>query len=199
MNLPTKIKFSTFQFVAPFFSCWFCTGWTSLFFPLYFIIKIFSCNKSNSFGNNINYHHLNFSKSLLFSYITSKNCFNFPVESLLLRCVLFCLMSVLTNYLYIKALQVLDCTVVTALFATNASFVYLLSWVILKQQFVGNENNDKDHDSISLLLFPSVRYPNRRSDPEHHGHLVVGLHGEQPRHPRLGGAGHCLGRGDGGL
>ena len=31
----------------------------------------------------------------------------------------------------------LDCTVVTALFATNASFVYLLSWVILQEQFVG--------------------------------------------------------------
>ena len=50
---------------------------------------------------------------------------------------MFCLMSVLTNYLYIKALEVLDCTVVTALFATNASFVYLLSWVVLRQQFVG--------------------------------------------------------------
>ena len=33
--------------------------------------------------------------------------------------------------------RVLDCTVVTALFAMNASFVYLLSWVILHQQFVG--------------------------------------------------------------
>jgi drug/metabolite transporter (DMT)-like permease len=31
----------------------------------------------------------------------------------------------------------LDCTVVTALFATNASFLYLLSWVILQEQFSG--------------------------------------------------------------
>ena len=46
-------------------------------------------------------------------------------------------MSVLTNYLYIASLKHLDCTVVTAIFATNASFVYLLSWVILHQQFVG--------------------------------------------------------------
>ena len=50
---------------------------------------------------------------------------------------MFCLLSVLTNYLYIKSLQYLECTVVTALFATNASFVYLLSWVVLRQQFVG--------------------------------------------------------------
>ena len=50
---------------------------------------------------------------------------------------MFCILSVVTNYLYIKALKTLDCTVVTALFATNAPFVYLLSWVVLRQQFVG--------------------------------------------------------------
>ncbi len=33
--------------------------------------------------------------------------------------------------------SILECTVVTALFATNACFVYLLSWVILHEQFVG--------------------------------------------------------------
>ena len=60
---------------------------------------------------------------------------------MLLRCVLFCLLSVLTNYLYIAALEVLDCTVVTALFATNASFVYLLSWVVLRHQFLGRAAN----------------------------------------------------------
>ena len=38
------------------------------------------------------------------------------------------------NLLYTRNL---DCAVVTALFATNASFVYLLSWVILQEQFVG--------------------------------------------------------------
>ena len=31
----------------------------------------------------------------------------------------------------------LDCSVDTALFATNTSFVYILSWVILHEQFVG--------------------------------------------------------------
>ena len=51
--------------------------------------------------------------------------------------MVFCLVSVSTNYLYIKSLETLDCTTVTSLFATNASFVYLLSWVVLRQQFVG--------------------------------------------------------------
>ena len=50
------------QFSAPFFSCWFCTGWTSLFFPIYFVIRILSCNKYSSFNNSINYKQLNFSK-----------------------------------------------------------------------------------------------------------------------------------------
>ena len=31
----------------------------------------------------------------------------------------------------------LDCAVVTALFSTNTSIAYLLSWVILQEQFVG--------------------------------------------------------------
>ena len=68
---------------------------------------------------------------------------------MLLRCVLFCLLSVLTNYLYIAALEVLDCTVVTALFATNASFVYLLSWVVLRHQFLGRAAN-KPSAKLSL-------------------------------------------------
>lgn len=35
------------------------------------------------------------------------------------------------------ALSVLDATDVMSLFATNVSFVYLLSWVVLHDQFVG--------------------------------------------------------------
>ena len=49
-----------FQFSAPFFSCWFCTGWTSLFFPLFILIRLFSCQKQSS--SSINYQHMNFSK-----------------------------------------------------------------------------------------------------------------------------------------
>ena len=40
-------------------------------------------------------------------------------------------------YLMLPVCRVLECTVVTALFATNAGFVYLLSWVVLHNQFVG--------------------------------------------------------------
>lgn len=53
------------------------------------------------------------------------------------RCSLFCLLWVGTNYMYILSLKILLATDVMALFATNVSFVYLLSWVILHEQFVG--------------------------------------------------------------
>ena len=53
------------------------------------------------------------------------------------RCVLFCFLWVGTNWMYMHALSILDATDVMALFATNVSFVYLLSWVILHDQFVG--------------------------------------------------------------
>lgn len=39
--------------------------------------------------------------------------------------------------MYVYALSVLDATDVMAVFATNVSFVYLLSWVVLHDQFVG--------------------------------------------------------------
>jgi hypothetical protein len=39
--------------------------------------------------------------------------------------------------MYILSLKILLATDVMALFATNVSFVYLLSWVILHEQFVG--------------------------------------------------------------
>ena len=44
---------------------------------------------------------------------------------------------VLTNYLYVYSLKILGPTEVVSLFATNVSFIYLLSWVILHEQFVG--------------------------------------------------------------
>ncbi|KAH0818491.1 hypothetical protein GEV33_004301 [Tenebrio molitor] len=53
------------------------------------------------------------------------------------RCSIFCLLWVGTNYMYILSLKILLATDVMALFATNVSFVYLLSWVILHEQFVG--------------------------------------------------------------
>nr|XP_046913788.1 uncharacterized protein LOC124494619 isoform X4 [Dermatophagoides farinae] len=53
------------------------------------------------------------------------------------RCAFFCALCTLANYMLIFSLRILDATVVMALFATSVSLVYLLSWVVLHQQFVG--------------------------------------------------------------
>ena len=95
------------------------------------------------------------------------------------QCLSFCLLSVLTNYLYIASLKVLDCTVVTALFATNASFVYLLSWVILHHQFVGIRVRSMTMRSMFQILLFVIDCGRH---PLHHGHLHPGLHGQdQPQ------------------
>lgn len=49
----------------------------------------------------------------------------------------FCILWILTTYLYAVSLKSLFATDVMALFATNVASVYLLSWVILHEQFVG--------------------------------------------------------------
>ena len=63
---------------------------------------------------------------------------------------------VLTNYLYIYSLRVLGCTEVMALFATNVCFIYLLSWVVLHEQFVGIR--------VSLLAMAFLSVHGKRSE-----------------------------------
>lgn len=72
------------------------------------------------------------------------------------RCLSFCILWLLTTYLYTLSLRVLFATDAMALFATNVACVYLLSWVILHEQFVGvrvstvnGYNNRKSNDRMS--------------------------------------------------
>ncbi|XP_023716818.1 putative thiamine transporter SLC35F3 isoform X2 [Cryptotermes secundus] len=109
---------------APFFTTWFCTNWTVLFFPLYFICCLIS-TKCKSPG------------SILWESVWNFRDKGFTAARFLTRCSLFCLLWVATNYMYIHSLRILLATDVMALFATNVSCVYLLSWVILHEQFVG--------------------------------------------------------------
>lgn len=115
------------KFAAPFLTCWFCTVWTILFFPLHLLgMKISSCwNKSTS------------NDRMLENALSKFRVTGIKPKVLLFHSLFFCFLSVTTNYLYVASLRHLDCSVVTALFATNTSFVYILSWVILHEQFVG--------------------------------------------------------------
>ncbi|XP_077268566.1 solute carrier family 35 member F3 isoform X1 [Temnothorax americanus] len=109
---------------APFFTTWFCTNWEVLYFPVYFI-----CWAART-------------KCVTPSEIIADSLRGFRDKGFtggrfLIRCSLFCGLWVVTNYLYILSLRILLATDVIALFATNVSCVYLLSWVILHEQFVG--------------------------------------------------------------
>ncbi|XP_042222609.1 putative thiamine transporter SLC35F3 isoform X2 [Homarus americanus] len=108
-------------FDAPFFTTWFCTAWTGLFFPLY--LACHSCLRRDK-------------ASLRLTLKTIAHNFR-DRGKFMTRCCLFCLLWVVTNYMYVYSLRILDCTDVMALYSAHVSFVYLLSWVILHDQFVG--------------------------------------------------------------
>ncbi|KAK8376097.1 hypothetical protein O3P69_008670 [Scylla paramamosain] len=58
----------------------------------------------------------------------------FPLST---RCCLFCMPWLVTGYMHVYSLWIFDCTDVMALYSAHVSFVFLLSWVILHDQFVG--------------------------------------------------------------
>jgi len=53
------------------------------------------------------------------------------------RCAFFSVLWIATIFGIVYSLANIDATVVMALFACSATLVYLLSWVLLHQQFVG--------------------------------------------------------------
>ncbi|XP_069172189.1 solute carrier family 35 member F3 [Procambarus clarkii] len=121
--LPTFVQKRVFD--APFLTTWFCTAWTGLFFPLYMICH--TCLRRDDVSLRLTLKTIahNFrDRGVTFSKFMTRSC-------------LFCLLWVVTNYMYVYALRILDCTDVMALYSAHVSFVYLLSWVILHDQFVG--------------------------------------------------------------
>ncbi|EFX69060.1 hypothetical protein DAPPUDRAFT_62657 [Daphnia pulex] len=117
---------SAYTYDASFFSTWTMTAWTSLFLPLYALCCALSCRFSPR----------QLAAELRDSVLAFRDK-GFTLGTFIGRCCLFCLLWVGTNWMYMYALSVLDATDVMALFATNVSFVYLLSWVVLHDQFVG--------------------------------------------------------------
>lgn len=111
-------------FNAPFFVAWFCTNLTILFFPIYLLGRA-AMRKCEGPGE------------ILGDILRSFRDRGFTVGRFLNRCIVFCLLWLFTTYLYICSLKSLFATDVLALFATNVACVYLLSWVILHEQFVG--------------------------------------------------------------
>ncbi|KAK4010901.1 putative thiamine transporter SLC35F3 isoform X1 [Daphnia magna] len=123
---PEKPLGEEYTYDASFFSTWTMTAWASLFLPLYALCCALSCR----FGPR------QLAAELRDSVLAFRDK-GFTLGTFIGRCCLFCLLWVGTNWMYMYALSVLDATDVMALFATNVTFVYLLSWVVLHDQFVG--------------------------------------------------------------
>ena len=79
----------------------------------------------------------------------------FTTMQFMSRCAFFCALCLLANYMLFFSLRILDATVVMALFSCTTSIVYLLSWVVLHQQFVGIrvKMRNKTFEHINLILY----------------------------------------------
>lgn len=117
-NETTEIPFD-----APFFTTWLCTAFNIFFLPVFLLGR--QCWSRGTTCRVIVDTLQRFQeKQLSFSQFFA-------------RCGLFTVMWIITNFLLVYALRILDTTDVLALYASHVAFVYLLSWVILHEQFVG--------------------------------------------------------------
>ncbi|XP_034431773.1 solute carrier family 35 member F4 isoform X1 [Hippoglossus hippoglossus] len=122
----TQVVKLTFQsFSCPFFISWFSSNWNILFLPIYYsghmvttrekqtpIQKFRECSKL--FGED-----------------------GMTLKLFVKRTAPFSILWTLTNYLYLLALKKLTATDVSALYCCHKAFVFLLSWIVLKDRFMG--------------------------------------------------------------
>ncbi|XP_059813347.1 solute carrier family 35 member F4 isoform X1 [Hypanus sabinus] len=119
------IKVTYKSFHCPLFMTWFSTNWNIMFFPIYYSGHLATAQERRTIIKKI------------------RECSRiFGEEGLTLRLFLkrtapFSILWTLTNYLYLLALKKLTATDVSALFCCNKAFVFLLSWIVLKDKFMG--------------------------------------------------------------
>ncbi|KAL2083027.1 hypothetical protein ACEWY4_020800 [Coilia grayii] len=122
----TQLAKLTFkQFDAPFTLTWFATTWNCLFFPLYYIGHM--CKNPERQTPKQRFREC---------------CRFFGDEGLTAKVFFtkvapFGLLWTLTNYLYLQALRKINTTDASALFCCNKAFVFLLSWIVLRDRFMG--------------------------------------------------------------
>lgn len=72
----------------------------------------------------------------------------------------FSILWTLTNYLYLLALKKLTATDVSALYCCHKAFVFLLSWIVLKDRFMGvrvRKRNVIQLHSMTDFLSPELK------------------------------------------
>lgn len=71
----------------------------------------------------------------------------------------FSILCTLTNYLYLLALKKLTATDVSALYCCHKAFVFLLSWIVLKDRFMGVRvcmRAQHDNNTFNFFLLRST-------------------------------------------
>ncbi|XP_054654487.1 putative thiamine transporter SLC35F3 isoform X2 [Dunckerocampus dactyliophorus] len=122
----TQLAKLTFKhFDGPFTLTWFATTWNCLFFPLYYIGHLCKSPERQTARQRL------------------RECCRFFGDDGLNPKVFFTkvapfgLLWILTNYLYLQALRKINTTDASALFCCNKAFVFLLSWIVLRDRFMG--------------------------------------------------------------
>ncbi|XP_047249090.1 solute carrier family 35 member F4 isoform X3 [Girardinichthys multiradiatus] len=137
----TQVVKLTFQsFSCPFFISWFSSNWNILFFPIYYSGHVFTTGEK---------------QTPIQKFRECSKLFGEDGMSLKLfvkRTAPFSILWTLTNYLYLLALKKLTATDVSALYCCHKAFVFLLSWIILKDRFMGVRVCVKYRDSLCTCM-----------------------------------------------
>ncbi|XP_006895445.1 PREDICTED: solute carrier family 35 member F3 [Elephantulus edwardii] len=118
-----KLTFKTFD--APFTLTWFATNWNFLFFPLYYAGHVCKSAEKQSVKQRF------------------RECCRFfgdnglTLKVFFTKAAPFGVLWTLTNYLYLHAIKKINTTDVSVLFCCNKAFVFLLSWIVLRDRFMG--------------------------------------------------------------
>ncbi|XP_028676562.1 putative thiamine transporter SLC35F3 isoform X2 [Erpetoichthys calabaricus] len=118
-------KFTFKRFDAPFTLTWFATNWNILFFPLYYVGHLYKSTEKQTPKQKY------------------RECCRFfgedglTVKIFFMKVAPFGILWTLTNYLYLIALRKINTTDVSTLFCCNKAFVFLLSWIVLRDRFMG--------------------------------------------------------------
>ncbi|XP_067847659.1 solute carrier family 35 member F4 isoform X2 [Heptranchias perlo] len=119
------VKVTYKNFHCPFFMTWFSTNWNIMFFPVYYSGHLATAQEKQTAIKKFRECSRIFGEDGL------------TLRLFLKRTAPFSILWTLTNYLYLLALKKLTATDVSALFCCNKAFVFLLSWIVLKDKFMG--------------------------------------------------------------
>ncbi|XP_078058937.1 solute carrier family 35 member F3 [Mustelus asterias] len=114
------------EFESPFFMAWHSASWNLLLFPGYCSGRLLSLSERGTPPSR--------------PFSGCGRCLSEGVSlvrRLLKQTAPFSILWTLTNYLYLMALRNISATDASALFCCNKAFVFLLSWIVLKDRFMG--------------------------------------------------------------